>query len=266
MGGSIKIFGVLYSLGNITSIARLVSLGNITYISRLGNITSIALQKNTFVTGTLDATNLTANNLTTSATGINIGTTLANQTINIGNATSKLTYNGNHLMNYNKSYFTAFSHSGLVATTVWTVLCSGAQLFQTTLLTRNDPYAYVKITVNIPLSNWGVSGGVGNSYVINNRHISIARSTTAFTPLQTITSDIVPPSPGITTGSTYGLHHILANTNQYDTCCFTYIDHTPVTVNTIYYYAVVARVNSAGYYPLSIGNGSYVDISVEELI
>ena len=42
LGGSIKIFGVLYSLGNITSIARLVSLGNITYISRLGNITSIA--------------------------------------------------------------------------------------------------------------------------------------------------------------------------------------------------------------------------------
>ena len=94
-----------------------------------GNITSIALTKNTSITGTLDATNLTANNLTTSATGINIGTTLANQTINIGNTTSKLTYNGNHLMNYNKSYFTAFSHSGLVATTGWTVLCSGAQLF-----------------------------------------------------------------------------------------------------------------------------------------
>ena len=80
-----------------------------------GNITSIALTKNLSITGTLDATNLKANNLTTSATGINLGTTLANQTINIGKNTSKLTYNGNHLMNYNKSYFTAFSHSGLVA-------------------------------------------------------------------------------------------------------------------------------------------------------
>ncbi len=59
---------------------------------------------------------------------------------------------------------------------------------------------------------------------------------------------------------------MVANTNQYDTCCFTYIDHTPVTVNTIYYYAVVAGVHSAGYYPLSIGNGAYADISVEELI
>ena len=138
--------------------------------------------------------------------------------------------------------------------------------FSTTLLTRNDPYAYVKIIVNIPLSHWGVSGGVGNSYVINIRHISIARSTTVFTPLQTVTTVIVPLVPGDTTGSRYGLHHILATTNQYDTCCFTYIDHTPVTVNTIYYYAVVARVNSAGYYPLSIGNGAYTDISVEELI
>ncbi len=138
---------------------------------------------------------------------------------------------------------------GLVATTVWTVWCPGAQLLQTTFLTRNDPYAYVKKTVNIHLSNWGVSG-----YVINNRYISIARSTTAITPLQTVT------------GSTYGLHHMLANTNQYDTCCFTYIDHTPVTVNTMYYYAVVARVHSAGYNPLSIGNAAYADISVEGLI
>ena len=162
--------------------------------------------------------------------------------------------------------FLILDRTHTVATTVWTVLCSGAQLFQTTILTRNDPYAYVKIIVNIPLSNWGVSGGVGNSYVINNRHISIARRTTVFTPLQTVKTDIVPPTPGITTGSTYGLHHILANTNQFDTCCFTYIDHTPATVNTIYYYAVVARISGARYYPLSIGNAAYADIYVEELI
>ena len=123
-------------------------------------------------------------------------------------------------MNYNKSWFNAFSHSGVVATTVWTVLCSGAQVFQTNLLTRNATASYVKISVNIPLSDWG--SYAGTSYTTNNRHISIARSTSTFTPLQTVATDIVPPSPGITTGSTYGLHHILANTNQYDGCCFTY--------------------------------------------
>jgi hypothetical protein len=64
---------------------------------------------------------------------------------------------------------------------------------------------------------------INDSYVINNLHFC--------TPVQTVTTDIVPPSPGITTASTYGLHHTLANTNQYEICCFTYIDP----------YAVVAR-------------------------
>ena len=42
--------------------------------------------------------------------------------------------------------------------------------------------------------------------------------------------------------------------------------HTPVVINTIYYYAVVARVGSTSYYPTSIGNGAYADIFVEEII
>ena len=271
-----------------------------------GNITSIALTKNTSITGTLDAFynsgssggsnittpssstvsisagltslndgvmrlysntgaittagsiiqqnagNLYIDNTKSTANTINIGTIGTSQTTNIKNAniTNAITYSGGLFHNWSKVSYNAFQHTTGIPITIWAILYSGTNILQTSITARTTGSA-IKVTVNIPLSNWGATA--------QNKHLSIARyAGSPWVVGQNTTGDIIGGT------SVYGLHHILSGTT-YDSVSFTYIDALLITAGMTYYYGVCARANTTAMASAGIGNNSYVDINCEEL-
>ena len=264
------------SLNNSANSVNLLSNGGTIIISSPLGLLQVGGSTNTITIGTGQSagTVLTigSNNSTPEIKGstinvgsvspiINIGLSQASAgTIDIGSSNSIITFRG--IINYNalsfnnvkKQYYTNFSHNTSIPITVWSVVYSSTNILQTNITTRNVN-SFIRITVNMPLNNW--------STVATNKAISIARSTTAFTTGQTVTTDIVPPNTGVLTGSQYGVHHILSGI-QYDACNVSYIDTTILGSGT-FYYAVVVRANSLTITAPVLGNNSYVDISLEEL-
>ena len=111
----------------------------------------------------------------------------------------------------------------------------------------------VRITVNMSLDKWGTAS--------SNHHISLGRQTN----ISTWTSgypayDILVQSG---TGSAYGIHHLMAGI-QYESINFTYIDMSISSQNTCKY-CVYLRSNAAATVGNNIGNGSYCEITLEEL-
>ena len=264
------------SLNNSANSVNLLSNGGTIIISSPLGLLQVGGSTNTITIGTGQSagTVLTigSNNSTPEIKGstinvgsvspiINIGLSQASAgTIDIGSSNSIITFRG--IINYNalsfnnvkKQYYTNFSHNTSISITVWSVVYSSTNILQTNITTRNVN-SFIRITVNMPLNNW--------STVATNKAISIARSTTAFTTGQTVTTDIVPPNTGVLTGSQYGVHHILSGI-QYDACNVSYIDTTILGSGT-FYYAVVVRATSLTITAPVLGNNSYVDISLEEL-
>ena len=179
--------------------------------------------------------------------------------INCENITSSgtISYNGGSFHNFNKFSSNAFGHNGIVGVTWWSILCSGTTVFQTSITPRKTN-SYIRINVNMPLSNWGTT--------VQNKHLSVTRTSSAggFSVGVNSVNDVI----GAT--SLYGIHHILSGA-IYDSVSFTFIDNTAVAAGTTYYYAVCARANNTSIpaYPTAgsvlVGNTAYVDIIVEEL-
>ena len=169
------------------------------------------------------------------------------------NITNAISYTGGLFHNLSKVSYTAFNHSTGLPITIWAILYSGTNIFQTAITARRTGSA-IKVIVNMPLSNWGATA--------QNKHLSVARSAgSAWIVGQTITGDIVA---GL--NSMYGIHHIMSGI-QYESVSFTFIDTLLITAGTTYYYGVCARANAtaipnAG---TKLGNNSYVDITCEEL-
>ena len=264
------------SLNNSANSVNLLSNGGTITISSPLGLLQVGGSTNTITIGTGQSagTVLTigSNNSTPEIKGstinvgsvspiINIGLAQASAgTIDIGSSNSIITFRG--IINYNalsfnnvkKQHYTNFIHNTSIPITVWSVVYSSTNILQTNITTRNVN-SFIRITVNMPLNNW--------STVATNKAISIARSTTAFTTGQTVTTDIVPPNTGVLTGSLYGVHHILSGI-QYEACNVSFIDTTILGSGT-FYYAVVVRSNSLTITAPVLGNNSYVDISLEEL-
>ena len=203
-----------------------------------GNITSIALQKNTSVTGTLNVSGTT----TLATTTITSATTTNLNMLNVP------LYNGLNFSNINKASMT-LAHTAVIPITICAVVGNTASstVLQTSIVARSSNA--IRITVNIPLSNWGTSA--------TNHHMSLARTATGvpFTFGQSLTTTLVAGS--------YGLHHIMSGI-QYDSASFSYIDNLAITVGYTYTYCIVVRQNtiaSAG----NIGNSNYSEITVEEI-
>jgi hypothetical protein len=174
---------------------------------------------------------------------------------------SKILYNSSRFNNIVKTSYTSFVHNAIIPITVWQIMYSGTNILQVAITPRNSNNSQIKVNVNIPLSNHGTAA--------SNSHCSIARSTTSFTAGQNVTTDIVPPNSGSTTGSPYGLKLFLYNAttpvNTFDSKNFTYIDNSGVVAGTTYYYAVVLREQTVASVASNIGNTSYVEITAEEI-
>ena len=172
--------------------------------------------------------------------------------INCGNITASGTIScSGFFNNWSKVSYNAFQHTTGIPITIWAILYSGTNILQTSITARKTGSA-IKVTVNIPLSNWGATA--------QNKHLSIARlAGSPWVVGQNASGDIIGGT------SVYGLHHILSGTT-YDSVSFTYIDTFLITAGVTYYYGVCARANSTAMASAGIGNNAYVDIYCEELL
>jgi hypothetical protein len=120
-----------------------------------------------------NAGNLYKDNTTSTTKKINIGTIGTSQTTNIKNAniTNAISYSGGKFHNWSKVSINAFAHTTGIPITIWAILYSGTKILQTSITARKTGSA-IKVTVNIPLSNWGAT--------VQNKQLSVARS--AVTP------------------------------------------------------------------------------------
>ena len=142
----------------------------------------------------------------------------------------------------------AFTSS--IPITNWTVAGNTATsvTFQQNITIRGNS-SNVRITVNVPLSNWGTTA--------SNHHMTVLRSAVgAFTINTTSTGDLM--------GGNYGIHHILSGV-QYDSAHFSFIDTLPFTKGSTYYYCLAVRSNSAATTASNIGNSNNCDMVLEEL-
>jgi hypothetical protein len=141
------------------------------------------------------------------------------------------------------------AHTGSIGITNWTAIGNTATSdpLQANITIRGS-YSYIRITINIPLSDWGTTN--------SNHNLSIRRSTTAMTYGTTYTTESV--------SSIYGLHFILSGI-QYDSFSGTFIDRSTVVAGTTYYYCVVGRSSLFATTAENIGNSAYADIHLEEL-
>lgn len=209
---------------------------------------------------------LTGLNIDSSVVGnnINIGTNNLLPNVTIGNSSKTTTLNGSvnfnggsisyssgRFNNIRKGTVSPMSHTDTIPyiTTNWMPL--GNTFFSTVLqkdITIRSTNSYVRITVNIPLSNWGASA--------TNRHITICRDTTAFVYGTLSSTPLV--------GNNYGLYHTLPAVT-YETIQFSYVDTGTLTQGSTYWYAVCARGSTANIVSPNMGNNNYAEITVEEL-
>lgn len=188
------------------------------------------------------------------ANSVNIGTRSTGQSVNLGSLGGSVKFNGGRFNNFTKFILNPCAFVGSILTT-WVPVyhtASGVCLSNSITVRGANP---IKITVNMSLNNWGT--------VSSNHHLSLARSTVAFTSTTSVSYDVITPSG---TGSVYGIQHQLAGT-QYGSTNFTYLDTVSVnTANTTYWYCVIVRSNSAASgSTANIGNNAYTEITLEEI-
>ena len=110
-------------------------------------------------------------------------------------------------------------------------------------------YSAVRITVNIPLTYWGVTA--------SNAHLTICRNTSA------AAWGVLQTTPLL--GNNYGMYHHLSGGPLYETIQFTWIDTDALTRGSTYYYSLCGRGNTAIITGLIVGNNNYSEITLEEL-
>jgi hypothetical protein len=179
---------------------------------------------------------------------INIGTILSKQKIIMGSAVSRVGSN-NFFHNINV-YSTIFcAHTTAIPITVWTPVKStlNGLYLQSSITVKG--LNRVRIKVNIPLCNMGT--------VATNMHFSLGRNSNSALWSASYTYDLL--------GSAYGLRFVYS-TQTYSTVSFEFIDDTiaALGINT-YNYCVLVRSQQLQTVANNLGNGSYADISCEEL-
>ena len=210
--------------------------------------------------------NTTGLNIDSSVVGsdINIGTNNLNPNVNIGNSSKTTTLNGSvnfnggsisyssgRFNNIRKGTLSPMAHTGTIPYITGNWMPLGNTFFSTVLqkdITIRSTNSYVRISINIPLSNWGASA--------TNRHLTICRDTSAFVYGTLSTTPLV--------GNNYGLYHTLPAVT-YETIQFSYVDTGTLTQGTTYWYALCGRGSTANIVSPNIGNSNYAEITVEEL-
>jgi len=196
--------------------------------------------------------NMTANR------SINIGTNLLTTT-NISGATGNTVFNGSieygggiRFTNIRKFSISPMNHTTSLpfVTTNWLPIGNTATtVVLESNITMRSAYSAVRITVNIPLSNWSATA--------SNAHLTVCRNTSAagWGVLQT--------TPLL--GNNYGMYHHINGGPLFETIQFSWIDTTALTRGTTYYYSLCGRGNTAIIVGLNIGNNNYSEITTEEL-
>ena len=144
----------------------------------------------------------------------------------------------------------AFSHSAVIPITVWTPVKSTASgLYLQSSITVKG-LNRVRIKVNIPLCYTGSTA--------THMQYSLGRNSNSTTWSASYAYDLL--------GSSYGLKFI-PNTIAYNGVNIDYIDDTiaALGINT-YNYCVLVRAQQFQTVANNLGNGSYADISCEELL
>ena len=219
--------------------------GTLNLISKPSSITYISTFKQDNMTTSIDSESLGTLNLNMVSTGAQL---------NVGSAFNFSGYvpsfNNNKFNNITKCSIAGMAHTGAIPITNWMPIGHTATttLLQASIVARGKMSSYFRITVNIPLSNWGTTA--------SNHHLSIIRQTTPCVWNTVVGIDI--------TNVNYGLRHILSGI-QYDSCNMTYIDTQGSISGTSYYYCVLARSNTLATSASNVGNTNYSDITVEEL-
>jgi hypothetical protein len=180
---------------------------------------------------------------------INIGTILSKQKIVMGSAISRVGSNNFwHNINVYSTIFCA--HTTAIPITVWTPVKStlNGLYLQSSITVKG--LNRVRIKVNIPLCNMGT--------VASNMHYSLGRNSNSALWSASYPYDLL--------GSAYGLRFVFS-TQTYSTVSFEYIDDTigALGINT-YNYCVLVRSQTYQTVANNLGNGSYADISCEELV
>jgi hypothetical protein len=147
-------------------------------------------------------------------------------------------------------YSTIFcAHTTAIPITVWTPVKStlNGLYLQSSITVKG--LNRVRIKVNIPLCNMGT--------VATNMHFSLGRNSNSALWSASYPYDLL--------GSAYGLRFVFS-TQTYSTVSFEYIDDTigALGINT-YNYCVLVRSQTYQTVANNLGNGSYADISCEEL-
>jgi hypothetical protein len=179
---------------------------------------------------------------------INIGTILPVQKITIGSAVSRIGSN-NFWHNINEYKNIAFSHNTSIPITVWTpVKSTTSGLYLQSSITVKG-LNRVRIKVNIPLCYMGSTA--------TNMHYSLGRNSNSTTWSASYAYDLP--------GCAYGLKFVYS-TQTYSGVSFEYIDDTigALGINT-YNYCLLVRSQQSATVSSNLGNGSYADISCEEL-
>ena len=180
-------------------------------------------------------------------------------TINISGSTGKTVFNGSieygggiRFNNIRKSSISPMNHTTSLpfVTTNWLPIGNTATtIVLEANITMRSTYSAVRITVNIPLTYWGVTA--------SNAHLTICRNTSA------AAWGVLQTTPLL--GNNYGMYHHLSGGPLYETIQFTWIDTDALTRGSTYYYSLCGRGNTAIITGLIIGNNNYSEITLEEL-
>ena len=180
---------------------------------------------------------------------INIATITPGQVVNLGGSINYLSARFNNIVKFSINPMTHSTGLPFV-TTNWLPIghTASSTVLEASITIRSNLSA-VRITVNMPLSNWGTTA--------SNKHLTVCRNTTAavYGVLQTTAL----------LNNNYGMWHHLSGAPQYETIHFTWIDDTSLTQGMTYYYSVSGRGSTAIITPIAMGNNNYNEITLEEL-
>ena len=226
------------------SIGDIVSIGTLQIKSKPASITYISNFKQTTLSTSIDSENTGTLDINTVSTGaqINVGSKI--------NFAVNPTFT-NRFYNIQKSSILVMAHTTtLQFGTDWMPIGNTSTTTPLQVsITAKSSNSYMRITVNVSLSNWGT--------VATNRHVSVGKATSAYAWATFYTTALV--------NGNYGIHHILSGL-QYESMHFSYIDTLANTAGTTYYYCLLGRSNTANATGINLGNSSYAEITVEELV
>lgn len=196
--------------------------------------------------------NMTANR------SVNIGTNLLTTT-NISGTTGRTVFNGSieygggiRFTNIRKISISPMQHTTSLPFVTGNWLPIGNTATTVVLeanITMRSAYSAVRITVNIPLTNWSATA--------SNAHLTVCRNTSA------AAWGVLQTTPLL--GNNYGMYHHLNGGPLFETVNFTWIDTTALTRGSTYYYSLCGRGNTAIIAGLNVGNNNYSEITLEEL-